>query len=415
MKEQLQKDFENTIRNLSLSQKNIEIKKFSLDNFINKGFPNRREEDWKFSDLNQIINKNIGELSFYNDYTSTNKVDTSVFVDGLVHNKIVFINGRIEKIDFDYEKKDQIEIIDQSEIINKFENNNSLSDLNSAFTNKSFKIVVKKGYQLSKPLIIYHTTNSKIWSKNINLRLDFELQEDSSLRLIDLFNDTSEKNFLNIFYNFDLKENAILKNYKIDKIENKNIKYSFNNIEQNKNTISETFILSSGSNFFKSEVNCNLKGEHSSAFVNGIFSLDKNKHHEIRTIVNHLTENTKSYQLIKSVLEDSSKAAYQGKIFVNSDAQKTDGYQLSKAILLNKDSEFNAKPELEIYADDVKCSHGSASGSLNEDSIFYLMSRGLSYNQARELLINGFLLDVVEKITDPEIKNLIKNMIGIKE
>ncbi len=415
MKEQLQKDFENTIRNLSLSQKDIEIKKFSLDNFINKGFPNRREEDWKFSDLNQIINKNIGELSFYNDYTSTNKVDTSVFVDGLVHNKIVFINGRIEKIDFDYEKKDQIEIIDQSEIINKFENNNSLSDLNSAFTNKSFKIVVKKGYQLSKPLIIYHTTNSKIWSKNINLRLDFELQEDSSLRLIDLFNDTSEKNFLNIFYNFDLKENAILKNYKIDKIENKNIKYSFNNIEQNKNTISETFILSSGSNFFKSEVNCNLKGEHSSTFVNGIFSLDKNKHHEIRTTVNHLTENTKSYQLIKSVLEDSSKAAYQGKIFVNSDAQKTDGYQLSKAILLNKDAEFNAKPELEIYADDVKCSHGSASGSLNEDSIFYLMSRGLNYNQARELLINGFLLDVVEKITDSEIKNLIKNMIGIKE
>ena len=415
MKEHLQKDFENSIRTLSLSQKDIEIKKFSLDNFINKGFPNRREEDWKFSDLNQIINKNIGELSFYNDYTSTNKVDTSVFVDGLVHNKIVFINGRIEKIDFDYEKKDQIEIIDQSEIINKFENNNSLSDLNSAFTNKSFKIVVKKGYQLSKPLIIYHTTNSKIWSKNINLRLDFELQEDSSLRLIDLFNDTSEKNFLNIFYNFDLKENAILKNYKIDKIENKNIKYSFNNIEQNKNTISETFILSSGSNFFKSEVNCNLKGEHSSAFVNGIFSLDKNKHHEIRTTVNHLTENTKSYQLIKSVLEDSSKAAYQGKIFVNSDAQKTDGYQLSKAILLNKDSEFNAKPELEIYADDVKCSHGSASGSLNEDSIFYLMSRGLNYNQARELLINGFLLDVVEKITDSEIKNLIKNMIGIKE
>ena len=415
MKEQLQKDFDNTIKNLSLSQKDIEIKKFSLDNFINKGFPNRKEEDWKFSDLNQIINKNIGELSFYNDYTSTNKVDTSVFVDGLEHNKIVFINGRIEKIDFDYEKKGQIEIIDQSETINKFDNNNSLSDLNNSFTNKCFKIVIKTGYQLLKPLIIYHTTNSKIWSKNINLRLDFELQEDSCLRLIDLFNDTSEKNFLNIFYNFNLKEDAILKNYKVDKLENKNIKYSFNNIVQNKNTISETFILSSGSNFFKSEINCNLEGEHSSAFVNGIFSLDKNKHHEIRTTINHLTENTKSYQLIKSVLEDSSKAVYQGKIYVNSVAQKTDGYQLSKAILLNKDSEFNAKPELEIYADDVKCSHGSASGSLNEDSIFYLMSRGLNYNQARELLINGFLLDVVEKITDSEIKNLIKNMIGIKE
>ena len=415
MKEQLQKDFGNSIKNLSLSQKDIEIKKFCLDNFIDKGFPNRKEEDWKFSDLNQIIKNNIGELSFYNDQTSTNKVDTSVFVDGLEHNKIVFINGRIEKIDFDYEKKDQIEIIDQSETINKFDNDNSLSDLNNDFTNKSFKIVIKNSYKLSKPLIIYHTTNSKIWSKNINLKLDFELNKDSSLRVIDLFNDTSEKNFLNIFYNFDLKENAVLKNYKVDKFKNKNIKYSFNNIEQDKNSISETFILSSGSNFFKNEINCNLKGEYSSAFVNGICSLNNDKHHEIRTIINHLTKNTKSYQLIKSVLEDSSKAVYQGKIFVNSKAQKTDGYQLSKAILLNKESEFNAKPELEIYADDVKCSHGSASGSLNDDSIFYLMSRGLSYHQSRELLINGFLLDVVEKITDPEIKNLIKNMIGIKE
>ena len=415
MKEQLQKDFDNTIKNLSLSQKDIEIKKFYLDSFVNRGFPNRKEEDWKFSDLSQIIKKNIGELSFYTDYTSTNKIDTSVYVDGLEHNKIVFINGRIEKIDFDYEKKNQIEIIDQSETIEQFNNNNSLSDLNNAFTNKSFKVLIKKGYQLKKPLIIYHTTNSNIWSKNINLRLNFELDNDSYLRLIDLFNDNSEKNFLNIFYNFDLKENAILKNYKVDRFESKNIKYSYNNIEQAKNSNSETFILSSGSNFFKNEINTNLKGKYSSAFVNGIFSLNKDKHHEIRTIINHLTENTKSYQLIKSVLEDGSKAAYQGKIFVNSEAQKTDGYQLSKAILLDKTTEFNAKPELEIYADDVKCSHGSASGSLNENSIFYLMTRGLNYKEAKELLINGFLLDVIEKITDREIKNLIKNMIGVKE
>ena len=153
------------------------------------------------------------------------------------------------------------------------------------------------------------------------------------LRIVDLFNDTSEKNFLNIFYNFDLKENAVLKNYKVDKLKNKNIKYSFNNIEQDKNSISETFILSSGSNFVKNEINCNLKGEHSSAFVNGIFTLDDDQHHEIRTIINHLTENTKSYQLIKSVLDQSSKAVYQGKIYVNSEAQKTDGYQLSLSLI----------------------------------------------------------------------------------
>ena len=294
------------------------------------------------------------------------------------HNKIIFINGRIEKIDFNYEDKDKIEINDETEKKISFDYKNSLIDLNRALTIKVFKISVKKNYSLKKPLIIYHSTNDKISSKNVNLRLDFELEENSSLRLIDYFSKSVDKNFINILYNFNLKNYSILKNYKIDKFKNNNVKYSFNNIEQNSNSVSETFILSAGSDYFKNEVSCNLNGEYSSAFINGIFSLKENQQHEIRTTINHLVENTKSYQLIKSVLGKNSKSAYQGRIFVNSKAQKTDGYQLSKAILLDETSEFNAKPELEIYADDVKCSHGSASGSLNENSIFYLMSRGLN-------------------------------------
>jgi len=415
MTEQLQLDFEKILKTSDISHNEVDIKRSYLNKFIESGFPSRKQENWKFLDISQIIKKNIGDLSYFNDYSIPNKVDSSIFVDGLEHNKIIFINGRIEKIDFNYEDQNKIQIIDEIEKKITFDYENSLIDLNNAFTNKVFKIVVKKNYSLKKPLIIYHSTNEKIKSKNINLRLDFELEENSSLRLIDFFNDNSDKNFINILYNFDLKKDSILKNYKIDKFKNNNLKYSFNNIEQEANSVSETFILSSGSNFFKNEINCNLNGEYSSAFVNGIFSLKENQQHEIRTIINHLVENTKSYQLIKSVLGKLSKAAYQGKIFVDSKAQKTDGYQLSKAILMDETSEFNAKPELEIYADDVKCSHGSASGSLNENSIFYLMSRGLNYQQSKELLINGFLLDVVEKITDSEIKNLVKNMIGLKE
>jgi len=415
MTEQIKIDFEKTIKASDFSKSDAEFKESFLNKFIAKGFPSKKSENWKFSDLNQIIQKNIGDLSFYNDYSSSNKIDTSIFIDELEHNKIVFVNGRVEKIDFGFEDKNKIEINEDSKPKDKLENNNSLIDLNSAFINKNYKILIKQNYSFNKPLIVYHTSNSKIKSKNINLRLEFELEQNSSLRLIDFFNDTSEKNFINIFYNFDLRKDAILKNYKIDKIQNNNIKYSFNNINQDENSVSETFILSAGSDFLKNEINCNLNGKYSSAFVNGIFSLMNKQQHEIRTTVNHLTENTKSYQLIKSVLGKDSKAVYQGKIFVNSIAQKTDGYQLSKAILLDESSEFNAKPELEIYADDVKCSHGSASGSLDENSIFYLMSRGLNYQQSKELLINGFVLDVIEKITDNEIKNLVKSIIGLKE
>ena len=415
MEKQLIRDFEKSFENSNLDSKKINFKKEFLNKFIKEGLPGKNLENWKYSDLSKIIKTEIGDLGFYNNISSPNKIDSSMYLSGFEHNSIVFINGRAEKIDLQFEEKDKVKISEDFELEKTSSNINSLVNLNNAFTEKNFVLTVKENYSFKKPLVIYHYTNKKIKSQNLNLSLNFELEKNSSLKLIDVLDDFSEKNFINTFYNFKLNQDAILKNYKVDIKNNSNIKYSFTNIEQDKNSLSETFILSSGSAFNKNEINCNLNGNYSSAFVNGILSLNKKKHHEIRTSVNHLTESTKSYQLIKSVLENNARAVYQGKIFVSSDAQKTDGYQLSKAILLEDTTEFNAKPELEIYADDVKCSHGSASGSLNENSIFYIMSRGLNYKEAKELLINGFLLDVINKITDEEIKNLIKSMIGLKE
>ena len=415
MEEQLKIDFEKKLKDFSYSDQEKKFKETNFQEFLKQGFPNRKLENWKFSDLNQIIKSNIGELTFYNDYKKENQIDKIELISELEHNKIIIVDGKIEKIDFKFEDKDKIEIlVEQGEETIK-ENINSLINLNNAFSNKFCKIIIKKNYSLKKPLVIYHSTNKNTQSKNTNSRIDFKLEENACLRLIDIFKDNTEKNFLNIYYNFELDKSSILKNYKIDKSINNNVKYSYNHVKQEANSISETFILSSGSKFFKNEINCDLLGQHSSAFVNGIFDLDDENHHEIKSNINHLVENTKSYQLVKSVLEKKSKAVYQGKIFVSSEAQKTDGYQLSNAILLSENSEFNAKPELEIYADDVKCSHGSSSGSLDENSIFYLMSRGLNYKEAKKLLINGFLLDVIEKITDEEIKNLIKNLLGVKE
>ena len=415
MEKQLIRDFEKSFENSNLDSQKINLKKEFLNKFIKEGLPGKNLENWKYSDLSKIIKTEIGDLSFYNNISSPNKIDSSMYLSGFEHNSIVFINGRAEKIDLQFEEKDKVKISEDFELEKTSSNINSLVNLNNAFIEKNFILTVKENYSFKKPLVIYHYTNKKIKSQNLNLRLNFELEKNTSLKLIDILDDFSEKNFINTFYNFKLNQDAILKNYKVDIKNNSNIKYSFTNIEQDKNSLSETFILSSGSAFNKNEINCNLNGNYSSAFVNGILSLNKKKHHEIRTSVNHLTESTKSYQLIKSVLENNARAVYQGKIFVSSDAQKTDGYQLSKAILLEDTTEFNAKPELEIYADDVKCSHGSASGSLNENSIFYIMSRGLNYKEAKELLINGFLLDVINKITDEEIKNLIKSMIGLKE
>ena len=412
MEKKIIKDFEDTFKK-SLLNDRIKFKKEFLNKFIKEGFPSRKLESWKFSDLNQIINNNIENLNFYNDIKKTYKIDESIYFNNIEHNSLVFVNGKLEKINLKYEDGKKLKIQEETTLENTKFQNNALINLNNAFVINNYKICVEKNYQVKKPLIIYHVTNNELTSSNINIQLNFLLGENCSLRVIDINNDKSEKNFINIYYNFNLQKDSVLKNFKLDYSNNNNIKYSFNNIDQDINSISETFILSNGSKFVKNEINCNLNGKYSSAFVNGIFSLNENKHHEIKTNINHLVENTKSYQLIKSVLENSSKSVYQGKIYVSSEAQKTDGYQLSKAILLNENSEFNAKPELEIYADDVKCSHGSASGSLNENSIFYLRSRGLNNKEAKNLLIKGFLLDVIDKITDDEIKNLIKSTMGL--
>jgi len=412
--EQLKIDFNKVIESLKLSSENINTRKKNFNQFIENGFPNKRVEDWKFSDLNQIISSNIENLRLHSNL-ELNKVDETIFVSKFAHNKIIFLNGIISNIDFSQEDETKVLLtrdLNQNEF---FKESNPLISLNNALNVSYVKVTVKENYSLNKPLIIYNITTKDLKSTALNLKTNIVLEKNSSLKLINLFDDNSENNFINIVQNFDIAQDAILKNYKIDNKKNSNIKYCYNNINLGKNSISENFIFSTGSKFIKNEINCNLNNEYSSAFINGIINLTNSQHHEIKTNINHLAENTKSYQLIKSVLNDNAKGIYQGKIYVDSKAQKTNGYQLSKALLLNENTEFDGKPELEIYADDVKCSHGATSGNLDEDAIFYLMSRGLSNQQSKELLINGFLLDAVEKITDEEIKDLIKKMIGITE
>ena len=412
MQNEIKSIFEKSLNegDFSSSQKNIKEKNFNR--FIEQGFPNKRIEDWKFSDLNQIISANFENLDF-----SKKNIDKSVdvdFINEFEHNKIIFVDGNISKIDFSYEDKDRFSLKHDLELDEQL-NENALLNLNTAFLSSYIKFTVKKGYQFQKPLILYNYLTSDLVSHGLNLRMDINLEDDSSLDIVNIANQNAKNNFLNFRQKINIGKNSVLKNYSLDISPTSNIKYSFNDINLDKNSHLEYFILSKGSKFAKHDINCSLNNDHGSVSLNGIIDLDNEKHHEIKTSINHNEENCKSYQLIKSVLNENSKGVYQGKIYVNSKAQKTDGYQLSRALLLNDDVEFNAKPELEIYADDVKCSHGSTSGNIDENSIFYLMSRGLSHAQSKKLLTNGFLNEVIEKISNKNIKSLIKKLTGIQE
>ncbi|WP_440633954.1 Fe-S cluster assembly protein SufD [Candidatus Pelagibacter sp. HIMB1485] len=410
MQNELKLNFDKIISLNNFSDSQKKIKQENFNNYFEKGLPNKRNEDWKFSDINQIISKNFDNLNFIVDQ---NKIfEEKDFPLEFEHNKITFVDGKLYDFDFKHEAKDKI-LVDQNLDLDDTVYQNTLLNLNSAFLTSVSKITIKKGYNVKKPLILFNYLSDGLKSSAINSRVDINLEDDSSLCVVNFLNENSEKNFINFRQKIKIGDNSILKNYSLDSNTSENIKYFNKDINLSKNSHLEYFILSEGSKFIKQDINCNLDDEYGSIALNGIINLENEKHHEIKTVINHKKENCKSYQLIKSVLNDKSKGIYQGKIFVSPEAQKTDGYQLSRALLLNESVEFNAKPELEIYADDVKCSHGSTSGNIDENSIFYLMSRGLSYSESKKLLTNGFLNEVIEKISNEDVKKLVKKLSGI--
>ena len=208
-----------------------------------------------------------------------------------------------------------------------------------------------------------------------------------------------------------LDDSAVLKNILIQESASNGhfYKYIKGSLENGSNY--ESYILSSGLKLNKIEIEINLDKDNSSCSIYSALNLTDDQHQEIKTRINHNSPNCKSYQKIKNVLNEKSRGVYQGKIFVEKIAQKTDAYQLSKALILNDDAEFDAKPELEIYADDVKCSHGSTSGSIDSDAVHYLMTRGISKKDAVKLLINGFLNEVLENINNSEVKIFLEKIL----
>ncbi len=301
MSNQILTDFEKVTKTLQLSKENIDLRKKSLDQFMQKGFPNKKQEDWKFSDLNQIISTQIKNLKFFDENSSKEKfeeISLDLFPKYITNNNVILlVNGYVKKINLDYEDLNKIKIINSKE--NKINNTKeSLISLNNAFSSNYLQITVKENYKLNRPLILLNISSKKVKFTNINQRLDIFLENNSQMSIVNIFEDYSDSNFININHQFTISKNAVLKNYKIDYKANSNIKYFYNNIDLNQNSVSENFILSYGSNFIKNEIICNLKEQYSSAFVSGIMNLNEKKHHEIKSKINHIAENTKSYQLI---------------------------------------------------------------------------------------------------------------------
>ena len=393
----------------------IRVKNFDI--FQKKGLPSKKEENWKYTDLKTIIKNSLNKLEILNEKTL--QYNHEWLIKNFDHNQIILLNGNFVKSNFNFEDEKKIKInplknvLKDKKYFDKLKDffvgqKNSLEILNHALANDGIILEVENNYSFNKPLIIYNFFDKDSENKVINNKFCISLGNDTKLNILEYYKSENKvKYFNNVVHNYHLKKNSILKRFNVNNNLDNSYNYHLTNVKSYSISIFENFLFSSGSNQIKNEIHCDLLESFSSCFINGVIFLDRKQHHELKTDINHKYEHCKSSQLIKSVLLDNSKGTYQGKIYVDKNAQKTNGYQLSKALVLSDSSEFNSKPELEIYADDVKCSHGSTTGNIDENSVFYLMSRGLSKDQAKKMLVEGFLNEAIETITEENIKSLI--------
>ena len=392
------------IKDLSSEEK--KLRKKNLELFYLNGFPSKKDEDWKFTDLNSILGQNFSNI-VNTDLTPQERSYKPI--TEFEHNFIYLVNGKLISKNFNHEEKDKIFISNfdyKNEII--LNRSNTLNFLNNALAKDGFSLEISKNYKFKKPLVIYNQFSNSLKETIVNNKNSIILNENSELTLINLVDNASKENFMvNVMEDIKLKKNASLKSILVNNFKNNAYFYKYlkNDLEKNSNLVN--YILSSGLKLNKLDIEVNHIEEHSSSSIFSALNLSNNEHQEIKTRINHNAPNCQSYQKIKNVLNNESKGVYQGKIFVKNTAQKTDAYQLSRALILDDKAEFDAKPELEIYADDVKCSHGSTSGSIDLDSIYYLKSRGILEKEAYQMLINGFLSEILEKLNENDLKKFL--------
>ena len=375
--------------------------------------PDKKIETWKFTDLKKVQEKNNFRPSVKSDSTPTNPykinldISNNIFFDPK-NNFIIFENGYLKKINT---KSDGLEIksLDsnlENKIFNKknFTRKDSLLDINSAFLNENLIIKVKKNTKLKDPISIFYY-NCEEEKYLINNRINIILEENSEAEINEIFFSNNKSIYWNNVHNYVcLKKNSKLQHYKIQ-LESKNaIHSSSTNIDCENSSIYNNFIFSIGGNMSRIEVISSINSADINFNIKGLYLAKTNQHHDITTLMQHKHPESKSNQHIKGILQKDSSGVFQGKVIVAQDAQKTDAFQFNQNLLLSETAEVNAKPELEIYADDVKCSHGATTGELDEGMLFYLRSRGLNKEEARKLLIEGFINELFDDIENKELK-----------
>lgn len=426
LQESLQQEF-SLYKNQAEQGSFLTLREQAFSEFEKLGFPTTKHEEWKYTSLKSITEKT---------FTSTCEISSQIktMVDGLAvssikANRLVFVNGSlVAELSSVIEADGTIVIgsLSKERHAHKavFEQHfgkyadikgQALNALNTALLSDGAFVYVPAGKKVEFPIVVIHIADATTMNVLAQPRNLIVAEANSDVFVIEQHNSMgTNASFTNVVTEVYAGENAHVEHYKIQQQTGETYHNNYTQIFQEANTSINQVTLTLDGSWVRNNLHFYMNGVNCNSLLYGLYIPDGNQHVDNHTRVDHANPNCFSDEKYKGVLKDHSTAVFNGKIHVHLDAQKTNAYQRNQNVLLSNDATINTKPQLEIFADDVKCTHGATIGQLDEEQMFYLRSRGIPEDAARKILLNAFADDIAEKIKIPELVQLLEEEIERK-
>ncbi|MDZ4668933.1 MAG: Fe-S cluster assembly protein SufD [bacterium] len=419
LSEQISSDF-NLYAKQAIKDEFFELRQNAFAQFEKNGLPTTKNEEWKYTNLRKISEQNFTT-------SCTSSLDAKSLLDaGILNkiecNKIVFVNGCLFP-DLSVWLEDDADIICCSiaEARIKYKDKfmahfgkyakieEGLNAMNTSLLSDGAFVFVPKGKHMKFPVMISNITDAKEQGILQQPRNLIVIEKSASATIVENYVAIgNHPSFTNVVNEIFVDENATLEHYKVQRAKGETYHNNYTQIFQNGHTNINQVTLTLDGQWVRNNLHFYMNGENCNSLLYGLYIPDGHQFVDNHSRVDHAKPNCFSDEKYKGILKDQSTAVFNGKIMVHLDAQKTNAYQRNQNILLSNEATVNTKPQLEIFADDVKCTHGATIGQLDEEPMFYLRSRGISENEARKLLLNAFADDIAEKIKIPELVEILE-------
>ena len=414
--------FEKELNGSSESQLH-QVRKQAFVNFKSQEFPTTRHEEWKYTNVKRVVDAEyaIGAAGTL----SKDVVDTYIF-EGLEADVLVFLNGRFQSELSTIESQNGILVANlkdayashAAEIDAHFgkyaqTDENPFTALNTSFAQDGAFVKVAKGKAIERPVLLLFFADANTQNAMAQPRNLIVAEENAQVSVVERFITLGEQaSFTNIVTEVSVAKEAIVNHYKIQADSSNSSHIGTTEVHQAEKSHFANTTITMGGGLVRNNLNISLNGEHSEGFMNGLYMLTDKSHVDNHTMVDHKVPNCYSNELYKGILDGNSTGVFNGKIFVRQDAQKTNAFQQNNNIVLSDKATIDTKPQLEIWADDVKCSHGATVGALDEEPMFYLRSRGIPEDKARSLLMFAFAADLLDRIKIEPVRKHVEKLIA---